>query len=116
MVDRDTVATGTGDVAHVTFEIVDSAGTVVPTAENVVSVTAAGGTVLVVDNASLLDLSPYRSDQRRAFNGRGLAIVRVGEPGVLRVSASAAGLRSASVQVPVVRGTVLQTLPGARSK
>ena len=50
-VDRDTITTGPGDVAHVTFEIVDSAGTVVPTADNLVSFTVTGGNILVVDNA-----------------------------------------------------------------
>jgi beta-galactosidase len=74
--DRDTISTDRGDVAHVTFEIVDSAGTVVPTADNLVRFTVAGGAIVVVDNADLQDLEPYRTDRRQAFNGRGLAIVR----------------------------------------
>jgi beta-galactosidase len=112
-VDRDTVTTGASDVAHVTFEIVDSAGTVVPTTENLVSFTATGGKILVVDNANLRDLDPYRSDRRRAFNGRGLAILRAEQPGVLRVSASAAGLSPASVTAQVVRAAVVPTVPAA---
>jgi beta-galactosidase len=116
LMDRDTITTSTGDVAHVRFEIVDSAGTVVPTAENRVRITGRGGKVLVVDNANLLDLEPYRSDERRAYNGRGLAILRAGEPGVLLVSASSPGLQSSSVKVQVVRGAVLQTLPAAPRK
>ena len=115
-VDRDTFTTGTGDVAHVSFEVVDSAGIVVPTAENMVRITAGGGKVLVVDNANLLDLEPYRSDQRRVFNGRGLAVLSAREPGVVQVSASSAGLRSSSVKVRVMRGTVLPTLPAAGRK
>lgn len=114
--DRDTITTGSGDVAHVSFEIVDSAGIVVPTADNTVSVTAAGGNVLVVDNADLQDLDPYRSDRRRAFSGRGLAIVRAEKPGVLRVSASADGLRGASVRLQVIRGAVIETVPAAGGK
>jgi beta-galactosidase len=114
--DRETITTGAGDVAHVTFEIVDSAGTVVPTADNLVSITATGGNILVVDNANLQDLDPYRSDRRHAFNGRGLAILRAQEPGVLRVSASAEGLRPASVRVQVVRGAVVETVPAATPK
>jgi beta-galactosidase len=115
-VDRDTITTSPGDVAHVGFEIVDPAGIVVPTAENLVRVTTGGGKVLVVDNASLLDLQPYRSDQRRAYNGRGLAILRAGEPGVLMVNASSPGLRSAGVRIQVVRGATLPTLPAAYGK
>ena len=114
--DRDTITSGPGDVAHVTFEIVDSAGTVVPTADNLVSLTATGGKILVVDNANLQDLEPYRADRRHGFNGRGLAIVRAREPGLLRVNAMSDGLRPASVTVRVVRGAMVETVPAASRK
>jgi beta-galactosidase len=114
--DRDTITTGPGDVAHVTFEIVDSAGTVVPTADNLVTFTATGGTTLVVDNANLGDLDPYRSDRRHAFNGRGLAILRGREPGQLRLTASPDGLRPASATVRVVRGAASEAIPAATRK
>jgi beta-galactosidase len=114
--DRDTITTGSGDVAHVDFEIVDSAGTVVPTADNLVRFRAIGGNILVVDNANLQDLTPYRSDRRQAFTGRGLVIVRAQEPGVLRVSATADGLTPRSVSVQVVRGAVVETVPSASRK
>ena len=108
--DRDTITTGSGDVAHLSFEIVDSAGTVVPTAENRVSFSATGGELLVVDNANLQDLEPYRRDTRRAFNGRGLAILRAREPGVLRVTATASGLNPATVSIQVVRAAPVQSI------
>jgi beta-galactosidase len=111
--DRETITTSPGDVAEVTFEIVDSSGTVVPTADNLVNLTASGGTILVVDNANLGDLDPYRSDRRHAFNGRGLAILRAPRPGLLRLTASAAGLKAASVSVRVVRGTAPAAIPAA---
>jgi beta-galactosidase len=114
--DRDTITTSPGDVAHARFEIVDSAGTVVPTADNLVTFTATGGTTLVVDNANLRDLDPYRSDRRHAFNGRGLAILRAREPGQLRLTASADGLSPASVSVRVVRGAAPEALPAAGRK
>jgi beta-galactosidase len=116
VLDRDTITTGPGDVAHVTFEIVDSAGTVVPTADNLVTFTATGGTTLVVDNANLGDLDPYRSDRRHAFNGRGLAILRGREPGQLRLTASPDGLRPASATVRVVRGAASEAIPAATRK
>ena len=113
-VDRDTITTSTGDVAHVSFEIVDSAGIVVPTAENAVRITAVGGKVLLVDNANLLDLEPYRSDQRRAFKGRGLAVLRSEKPGVLRVSGSSPGLRSSSITLRVEGGAAPVAVPAAK--
>jgi beta-galactosidase len=100
-VDRDTIAAAPGDVAHVTFEIVDSAGTVVPTAGDLVRFTVTGGSIVALDNANLQDHDPYRAEQRHAFNGRGLAILRAVQPGPMRLSASADGLRDASVTIVV---------------
>ncbi len=112
--DRDTITATPGEVALVTFEIVDSAGTVVPTADNVVTFTVTGGTVVALDNADLRDHDPYQSDQRHAFNGRGLAILRAGGPGVLRLTASADGLREASAAIAVRSGEATAVVPPAR--
>jgi beta-galactosidase len=115
-VDRDTITTGAGDVVQVNFEVVDPAGTVVPTADNLVSFTATGGNILVVDNANLQDLDPYHSDRRHAFNGRGLAILTAKGPGVLRVRATADGLTPASTKVQVVRGAAVGSVPAVNRK
>ena len=112
--DRDTITTGPGDVAQVGFEIVDSAGTVVPTAETLVRFAASGGKLLLVDNANLQDLDPYSCDHRHAFNGRGLAILRAEQPGALRVSVSGGGLQPASLTLQVVRGAAIERVPAAR--
>lgn len=113
-VEHDSVSTAPGDVTHVTFEIVDSAGVVVPTASNVVRVTVTGGSLLVLDNGDLRDQSSYRTGERHAFNGRGLAIVRAGNTGPVRVDVSADGLRSASVTVRAVPGRAVPSVPAAR--
>ena len=113
-VDRDTITDGRGDVAHVSFEIVDSAGTVVPTAGDLVHVAVTGGSVLALDNADLKDHDSYRTGQRHAFNGRGLAIVRSEQPGPLRVVATADGLRPAVLVVTVVRGIAVPAVPAVR--
>lgn len=114
--ERDTITTGAGDVANITFEIVDSAGVVVPTATNEVrfTVTGAGARIVALDNADLTDHEPYRSDHRKAFNGRGLAIVRAMRSGLLRVSASADGLRGAVLSTVAVPGEAPPSIPAAR--
>jgi beta-galactosidase len=112
--DRDTITTGPGDLAHVSFEVVDSAGTVVPSASDLVRFTVSGGSILALDNADLQDQGSYREGRRHAFNGRGLAILRASQPGVLRVEASADGLGAASASVVVVRGALVPTVPAAR--
>ncbi len=114
--DRDTVNTTSGDVALVAFEIIDSAGTVVPTAGDLVRFAVSGGSVLALDNADLRDLEPYGKDQRHTFNGRGLVILAASRPGVLRLTASVDGLAPASVALHVVRGVALPSIRSAGGK
>jgi beta-galactosidase len=101
-------------VAHVTFEIVDSAGTVVPTATDLVRFIVTGGAIVALDNGDLRDHDPYRSDGRHAYEGRGLAILRAALPGTLRLTASVAGLQEASVTITVRRGEAPEAVPPAR--
>lgn len=112
--ERDTLTTAPGDVALVRFAIVDSAGTVVPTATPVVSVGAVGGEIVALDNADLSDADAYRSDRRHAFDGRGLIILRASRPGQVRLTASAAGLLEASLTIPVRAGEAGPAIPPAR--
>ena len=99
--DRDTVTAAPGEVALIRFSIVDSSGTVVPTAENVVRVSVSGGRIIALDNADLQDHDPYQSTSRRAFNGRGLAILRPAGRGAMRVTAAADGLKEATMTITV---------------
>jgi beta-galactosidase len=96
------------------FEIIDSAGTVVPDADQVVRVTTEGGTIVALDNADLQDHDPYQSDRRRVFNGRGLAVLRAVRPGRLHLKAEADGLPPATVSVTVIPGDVAAAVPAAR--
>jgi len=110
----DTITADPSDVAHVSFEIVDSAGTVVPTAGDLVRFTVTGGSIVALDNANLQDHDPYISDRRHAFNGRGLAMLRAAQPGLIRLSANADGLRDASLTIQVRRGNPPEAIPAAR--
>jgi beta-galactosidase len=134
----DSVTTTLGEVAHVTFEIVDSAGIVVPTATNQVHVSVTGdGKLLVLDNADLRAHSAREPGTIEAYNGRGLAILKatrsrskpgtrvarvepdhvrvVPEPeGVIEVTASAPGLRSATIRIRSLIGPSPGFVPAAR--
>jgi len=112
--DRDTVTTASGDVALVRVEIVDSAGTVVPAADNEVRFAVTGGGIVALDNADLQSHDPYQSDHRRAFEGRALAILRAPAPGTLAVTASAEGLRPATLNLRVVAGAAGPAVGAAR--
>jgi len=112
--DRDTITTDPGDVAHVTFEVVDSAGTVVPSAGDLVRFIVTGGSIVALDNADLRDHDPYQADRRHAYEGRGLAILRAAQPGRLRLAASVEGLREGSVEIVVRPGAAPAAIPAAR--
>ncbi|PYO76570.1 MAG: hypothetical protein DMD67_08165, partial [Gemmatimonadetes bacterium] len=113
-VDRDTIGAEPPDVSLVDLAIVDASGTVVPTADNTVRFAATGGAILAIDNADLQDHDAYQLDHRRAFNGRGLVILRATQGGRLRLTASADGLQDASVTIFVRRGTTPEAVPSAR--
>jgi beta-galactosidase len=111
--DRDTITASPGDVALIRFEIVDSAGITVPTAGDLVRFQVTGGGILALDNGDLQDHTTYRSDRRRAFNGRGLAILSASRTGVLQLTASARRMGTASVSVRVARGIGPEVVPTA---
>jgi beta-galactosidase len=104
-VDREVIVAGDYDVAHVTVEIVDSAGIIVPIAENLVRFTVEGeGHLIGVDNGNPIDHDSFKADQRRAYNGRCLAIVKsTRRPGKIQLTAQSDGLKEASVEIKVMR-------------
>jgi beta-galactosidase len=65
----------------------------------VVRFSVSGGGIVALDNGNLQDHEPYQSTNRRAFNGQGLAIIRPVRPGTIRVTATANGLRDATLTI-----------------
>ena len=99
LVDRSVINADERDLAHLTVKIVDEAGYVVPTANNLVQFSVTGaGRLIGVDNGDPRDHHSYLLDERKAFNGLCLAIVRSnGTEGKIRVSARSDGLKQAIV-------------------
>ena len=89
------------DVAPVKVEVVDAEGRVVPTADNLVAFQVKGaGSVAGVGNGNPSDHDPDQAAQRRAFNGLCMVVVRSGAAqGAIQVTASAAGLKPASLSL-----------------
>ena len=76
-------------------------GETVPTADNLVSfgVTGPGG-VAGVGNGNPSDHDPDQAKERHAFHGLCMVLVRAGEqPGAVQVTATAPGLKPASLQL-----------------
>ncbi len=99
--DLNTLVADRRDVAHLTVRIVDANGRLAPTADNEVTFEVQGGARLAgVDNGNPASHESYQGNRRKAFNGMCLAMVAsTAKPGPIRITASAAGLRSASVEI-----------------
>lgn len=65
------------DLIYVNVELTDLNGLIQPNAENRLIFDLDGfGKILAVDNANLKDVDPYVSDNRKAWKGRAMVIIR----------------------------------------
>ena len=89
----------TGD--YIPFEIVDSAGRLNPTAQNLVRFKLSGpGVLAAVGNGDPASLESFQQPQRRAWEGRGLLIVKsTRKTGTIRVTASGEGLKAGTAEI-----------------
>jgi beta-galactosidase len=99
--DRTHIGTSWDDLSHVTVEVVDSQGRVIPTADNELAFALSGpGRILGLDNGDPESHESYQGDRRKAYGGRALALVQSsGGPGTLRLSASSPSLTGAEVVI-----------------
>lgn len=84
--DRSFIKNDGSDLLYVEASVVDSAGNEVPTADNRITFHVEGGEIIALDNGDPRDTEPYRgtnnnnnsntSDNRKAFNGKALAIIK----------------------------------------
>ena len=99
------------DLSYIHYEIVDGEGNIVPTANNLVHFNLHGqGQIVGVDNGEQASRERYKAQadgtwQRRAFNGKGVVIVKSTEKeGKFTLYADSAGLTSDSATVATVSG------------
>ena len=105
-VDRSSIRAGVRDVAHVTIEVVDANGTVVPDASPLLEVSASGpARVLAVGNGDPTDHTPYGIPRRASFHGLALAMIQsTDRTGSVTVTVRAQGLPEATVRLEVAPG------------
>ncbi len=97
--DRKTMGLGSDDVAHVLIEVLDESGAVVPNAADLVKFSVSGpGKIIAVDSGSVVSTEPFQAMERKAHQGRCLAILRATEQGTVTLTASAEGLEGAAVE------------------
>lgn len=92
--DRAVIAADGKDLSYITAEIIDADGNPCPTADSEITFQVSGaGENAGVDNGSPISLERFKSDRRKAFNGKALLIVRNnGKAGEITIEASADGL------------------------
>ena len=112
-VDKNAMAADGRDIAHITVQILDDKGRVVPTADNEVAFEIQGaGKIIGVDNGNPSSHEDYKANHRKAFNGSCLAIVQGSrKPGKIRLVARAEGLKEASIEIEAQPGATFATLP-----
>lgn len=102
--DRSTLQADGADLVFVTLDIVDDQGNVVPRSKHPLRFAIDGpGKIVATDNGDAYDLVSFASLERKAFNGKALAIVRAdkGVSGSLTVSVESEGLKSNSIQLTI---------------
>ncbi len=99
--DRLSITADRRDVVHVTVEIQDEQGRVVPVAMNEIAFAVEGeGRLIGADNGDPMSHEDFKVNRRSAFNGLCLAIVQsTASAGSINIRATSPGLTSASVTV-----------------
>ncbi|HEY5957724.1 MAG TPA: glycoside hydrolase family 2 TIM barrel-domain containing protein, partial [Polyangiaceae bacterium] len=99
--DRAEITANTDDRVFIATEVRDDAGVPVPDASHLIRFDVNGpGAIIAVDNGDPSDTDePYQAAQRRAFDGKCLAILRATGVGRIAVTASSAGLTSGGVTI-----------------
>jgi beta-galactosidase len=100
--EQETIQAG-GDLGYVTVEVVDEKGCMNPTADTNIFFTVQGaGEIAAVGSGNPTSAEPYRGNQRSAYRGRCVVVVRsTGQPGEIRLRAQADGLDPAEVVISV---------------
>lgn len=90
------------DLAYIEVTITDDQGRMVPNACNKITVAVNGkpAKLVGVDNGDANDMQSFQDNNRKAFNGKFLAIVQsTGQKGPFTVTLTSDGLQSATVQL-----------------
>ena len=99
--DRTKITADGQDLSYLTVSVTDADGNLVPNAENKVTFEVSGDGVLAgVDNGRPSDHQSYRDDNRKAFSGQLVGIVRsTKSAGTITVKVKADGLEEQTVTI-----------------
>ncbi|MBN2523825.1 MAG: DUF4982 domain-containing protein [Bacteroidales bacterium] len=100
-VDRKSIRADGKDLSFVTVDILDAEGNLVPRADNLVHFDIEGnGFIAGVDNGSQTSHESFKTNYRKAFNGKCLAVIQSsGKPGKILLKVKSEGLEDAAVTI-----------------
>jgi beta-galactosidase len=90
-------------LCFITATIVDKNGIVLPNANHLIEFkTTTNALVKATDNGSPIDLIPFKTKRRNAFNGLCLAIIKAkSKTGTIRVEAVSKGLEAGIIELQI---------------
>ena len=112
--DKTAVSTASDDLVHITCDVLDKNGTLCPNADNSVTFTVVGGTIIGTDNGHGANVEKLSGSRHSAFSGKCLCVVKHdGASGVMKITATANGLTTGTISVTKGETTIAATAPAA---
>ena len=102
-VNKRNIANTWDDVVFVNVSVVDQNGTLVPDADNLITFKVEGtGRLAAVDSADSYSHEPYQARERKAFQGKCLALLKAtGDRGKIKLTATSPGLEATTIEIIV---------------
>lgn len=112
--DKTAVNTASDDLVYITCDVLDKNGTLCPNADNSVTFTVMGGTIIGTDNGHGANVEKLSGSTHAAFSGKCLCVVKHdGASGVMKITATANGLTAGTISVTKGETTIAATAPAA---
>ena len=112
--DKTAVSIASDDLVYITCDVLDKNGTLCPNADNSVTFTVVGGTIIGTDNGHGANVEKLSGNTHAAFSGKCLCVVKHdGTSGVMKITATASGLTTGTISVTKGETTIAATAPAA---
>lgn len=112
--DKTAVSTASDDLVYITCDVLDKNGTLCPNADNSVTFTVMGGTIIGTDNGHGANVEKLSGSTHSAFSGKCLCVVKHdGASGAMKITATANGLTAGTISVTKGETTIAATAPAA---
>ena len=112
--DKTAVNAASDDLVYITCDVLDKNGTLCPNADNSVTFTVMGGTIIGTDNGHGANVEKLSGSTHAAFSGKCLCVVKHdGASGAMKITATANGLTAGTISVTKGETTIAATAPAA---